>query len=166
MSTPESQANGKSRRAHTKPVRFSNEVRLPLAVRKELLQTRAALERHDCLEALHHVRGNVRRMSTLGGLVPRLAGMSHSGSWLKLLGLTREYPMVSTAITLAVPLLRRTPIGRWAWKLSKLGALAGAGYWAYQTWRKASEQAVPPGTAPAAGQDKPLDTGFRDPLVR
>lgn len=167
MSTPESRNNGRNR-AHPRPVRFSREVRLPLAVRKELLQTRAALERHDCLEALHQVRGNTRRLGTLGGLLPRLAGLSKSGTLLKLLGITREYPMVSTAITLAVPLLRRTPIGRWAWKLSKLGAVAGAGYWAYQTWRKASEQAVPPGTgpAPAAGEDKPLDTGFRDPLVR
>ncbi len=173
MSTPEPDDNtvAQTRRdAARKRTRFSREVRLPLDVRKELLITRAALERHDCVQALHEVRGGVRRVSTFGGVLPRLAGLSKSGSWLKLLGVTRDHPMVSTALTLAVPLLRHTPIGRWAWKLGKLGAIAGAGYWTWKHVRdNTAEGAVPAATntdADGDGQSKPVDTGFRDPLIR
>jgi hypothetical protein len=137
-------------------VRFSGEVRLPLAVRKELLVTRAALERYDCAQALHHVRDSATRFGRLSAWLPR---MTRPAAWLKLLGLAKDYPLLSSAVSLALPLLRKTPILRWTWKASKLGMLAGAGYWAYQTWQKGSAQAARQ-TPPAA------DNGLRDPLGR
>jgi hypothetical protein len=71
-------------------------------------------------------------------------------------------------LTLALPLVKRTPVLRWTWKLSKVGLAAGAAYWVYNTWREARHQAVPPATAPTpapAGTPPGADTGFRDPLV-
>jgi hypothetical protein len=159
MTTPETESNNLGQRhEHVRPARFSKEVRLPLAIRKELLITRAALERYDAAQALQHVRGGARRMTSLGTWLPRL---TQAPGWLKLMGLTREYPMVSTAITLALPLLRRTPIGRIAWKLSKASALAGAGYWAFKVLKKSQRPA-----ANSSPESKPADTGFRDPLVQ
>jgi Protein of unknown function (DUF3318) len=163
MTTPEDDSiDSRPRHEHPRPVRFTREVRLPLAVRKELLVTRAALERYDAVQALRQVKGGARRMTNLGAWLPR---MTRPSGWLKMLGITRDYPMLSTVITLALPLLRRTPIGRVAWKMSKVGMLAGAGYWAYRTWQ--GSQPRPRPYAPSAVRDVavPVDTGFRDPLV-
>jgi hypothetical protein len=166
MTTPEAEStNLGQRHEHARPVRFSKEVRLPLAIRKELLITRAALERYDAAQALHHVKGGARRMTSIGTWLPRL---TQGPAWLKLMGLTREYPMVSTAITLALPLLRRTPIGRIAWKLSKVGALAGAGYLAFKTLKRSQGPAAdssPDSSPDSSAGAQPTDTGFRDPLV-
>ncbi|MBP0629992.1 MULTISPECIES: DUF3318 domain-containing protein [unclassified Cupriavidus] len=164
---PEEGANERNRREHTRPVRFTQEVRLPLEVRKELLLTRAALERHDCLQALHQVRGGARRLGNFASWLPRIA---RPGSLMKVAGITKDYPLLSTAVTLALPLLRRTPVLRWTWKLSKVGLAAGAAYWVYNTWRDAKRQAIPPATAPdTTASPSPgaaaADTGFRDPLV-
>lgn len=172
---PDEGATERNRREHARPVRFTQEVRLPLDVRKELLLTRAALERHDCVQALHQVRGGARRLGSIASWLPRIA---RPGSWMKVAGITKEYPLLSTAVTLALPLLRRTPVLRWTWKLSKVGLAAGAAYWAYNTWREAKQQAIPPATAPtpapasvpdtgaaATPGAPPTDTGFRDPLV-
>jgi hypothetical protein len=163
MNTPESRPDaGKApRREHPRPARYAREVRLPLEVRKELLLTRAELERHDLLKALHEVKGGARRLGSFASWLPRVV---RPGSLMKVLGLAQDYPLVSTAVTLALPLLRRTPLLRWTWKASKLGVAAGAAYWAYNTWRQARSQAMPP--ADTAGGNAPLDTGFRDPLVR
>ncbi|RZT41409.1 DUF3318 domain-containing protein [Cupriavidus agavae] len=171
MTTPEDDSNdGRQRHDHPRPVRFTREVRLPLAVRKELLITRAALERYDAVQALHQVKGGARRMTSLGAWLPRATSLARPGGWLKMLGITKDYPMLSTAITLALPLLRRTPVGRVAWKLSKLGAVAGAGYFAYKTWNEMQRagRTRPVHVAPEVAVPAPvaLDTGFRDPLVR
>lgn len=163
MTTPEDDSiDSRPRHEHPRPVRFTREVRLPLAVRKELLVTRAALERYDAVQALRQVKGGARRMTTLGAWLPR---MTRPSGWLRLFGITRDYPMVSTAITLALPLLRKTPIGRLAWKVSKLGMLAGAGYWAYKTWQGAQPQVHAHAASAARAVAVPVDTGFRDPLV-
>lgn len=162
MSTLEpDDSTGRARREHPWPARFTQEVRLPLAVRKELLLTRAALERHDCLQALHDVRGGARRLGTIANWLPRIA---RPGSWMKVVGMTKDYPLLSAVVTLALPLVKRTPVLRWTWKLSKVGMVAGAAYWAYNTWRDAKRQALPRGTAPTAAPAA-TDTGFRDPLV-
>lgn len=163
MNTPESGpgAGTPPRREHPRPVRYAREVRLPLDVRKELLLTRAELERHDLLKALHDVKGGARRLGSFANLLPRAV---RPASLMKVLGLAQDYPLLSTAVTLALPLLRRTPVLRWTWKASKIGAAAGAAYWAYNAWRQANSQAVPP--AVNGDAKPPLDTGFRDPLVR
>lgn len=160
--TQDDHADDRANEEHPRPVRSPREVRLPLAVRKELLTTRAALERYDAAQALRSVRGSARRMANIGTWLPRL---THQSGWLKMMGVTRNYPMLSTAITLAMPLLRRTAIGRVAWKASKLGMAAGAGYWAYKTWKRM--QPLPPHPTPpeVAAARVAVDTGFRDPLV-
>ncbi len=167
MSTlePDDGTPGSTRGESPRAPRFRQEVRLPLAVRKELLLTRAALERYDCLQALQQVRGGAQRLSSISSWLPRIA---RPGSWMKVVGMTKDYPLLSAAVTLALPLVKRTPLLRWTWKLSKAGAVAGAAYWAYNTWREARGQAVAPATAPTpapAGTPPPTDTGFRDPLV-
>ncbi|UDM51295.1 DUF3318 domain-containing protein [Cupriavidus sp. MP-37] len=167
MSTldPDDSTPARERGEHPRAPRFTQEVRLPLAVRKELLLTRAALERHDCLQALRAVRGGVHRLGTVSAWLPRIA---RPGSWMKVVGLTKDYPLLSTAVTLALPLVKRAPVLRWTWKLSKLGLVAGAAYWAYNTWRDAKGQAVPPAGVPTpapAGTPPAADTGFRDPLI-
>jgi len=163
MSTPESQQGNEARRhrEHLRPARFSKEVRLPLAVRKELLLTRAALERHDCYQALQDVKGGARRFGSIANWLPRAV---RPRSLMKVLGIAHDYPLVSTAITLALPLVKRTPLPRWAWKLSKAGLVAGAAYWAYNTWVGATKPGVHQDSEDVSAQ--PVDTGFRDPLVR
>ncbi|WP_082928232.1 DUF3318 domain-containing protein [Cupriavidus gilardii] len=147
--------------------RTDREVRLPLAVRKELLITRAALERYDCAQSLADVRASVRNIGRIGAWLPRMA---RPQSMWKLLGMAKDYPVMSSALSLALPLMRRVPVLRWGWKLSKLGAVAGAGYWAWRTWQQARAQ-TPEGNVPAAGTARDAagaraDTGFHDPLVR
>ncbi|XQU68354.1 DUF3318 domain-containing protein [Cupriavidus sp. H18C1] len=159
-----------ARTARTEPParrRTAREVRLPLAVRKELLITRAALERYDCAQSLADVRASVRNIGRIGAWLPRMA---RPQSMWKLLGLAKDYPIVGSALSLALPLMRRVPVLRWGWKLSKLGAVAGAGYWAYRTWQQARSQ-TPEGNVPAPGTARGdaaarTDTGFHDPLVR
>lgn len=164
--------------------RMTREINLPLAVRKELLITRAALERYDCVHALHDVRESARSMLRIGALVPRVA---RPQSMWKVLGLAQKYPVLGTAVSLALPLLKRVPVLRMGVKMSKWGALGAAGYWLYQTWQQARAQS--PGERPdrpprarrrdsrqgapvtasseavrtAGGRD---GTGFHDPLVR
>jgi hypothetical protein len=73
MTTPaDDSTNLGQRHEHPRPVRFTREVRLPLEIRKELLITRAALERYDAVQALHNVKGGVRRMTSLGNWLPNL----------------------------------------------------------------------------------------------
>lgn len=165
-----------------RPVRLTRETHLPLDVRKELLITRAALERYDCTQALHDVKDGARRITRLGNYLPRFLWaprMDKPQSWLRLLGLAKSYPVLSSGLSLALPLLRRTPVLRWSWKLSKVGIAAGAGYWLYSTWRAARRDTrgveTPRTAAATVGPDPrittpvtpvPADTGFRDPLVR
>lgn len=147
--------------------RTDREVRLPLAVRKELLITRAALERYDCAQSLADVRASVRNIGRIGAWLPRMA---RPQSMWKLLGMAKDYPVMSSALSLALPLMRRVPVLRWGWKLSKLGAVAGAGYWAWRTWQQARAQTpernVPAARAARDAAGARADTGFHDPLVR
>lgn len=159
-----------ARSARTEPParrRTAREVRLPLAVRKELLITRAALERYDAAQSLADVRASVRNIGRIGAWLPRMA---RPQSMWKLLGMAKDYPVMSSALSLALPLMRRVPVLRWGWKLSKLGAVAGAGYWAYRTWQQARAQTPEgnvPAPSPARGDSAArTDTGFHDPLVR
>jgi len=168
MTTPDnrpeaSAGEDRRKRNHPRPARFSKEVRLPLAVRKELLLTRAALERHDAVVALRDARIGARHAISLSSWLGKAARLGKPSGWLGLLGLTKQYPLVSAAVTLSLPLLKRLPVGRVAWKLSKVGLLAGAGYWAYKTWNEASAQAIPPALSPDVGTPSP--DGFSDPLV-
>ncbi|MEV8470887.1 DUF3318 domain-containing protein [Ralstonia sp. UNC404CL21Col] len=130
-----------SARHHVRPSRRSAETRLPLSVRKELLLTRAALERYDYAQARNDVHRATNRTFSLGGfgaLLPSLLRpLARPNSLMRTLGIAREYPLVGTALSLAYAGLRRTVIGRITRKLGKVGIVAGAAWWGYKKWQEA-----------------------------
>ncbi len=149
-----------SARHHVRPSRRSAETRLPLSVRKELLLTRAALERYDYAQARNDVHRATSRTFSLGGfgaLLPSLIRpLARPNSLMRTLGIAREYPLVGTALSLAYAGLRRTVIGRLTRKLGKVGVVAGAAWWAYRKWREAQGQdtAIAPTRSPGADADE------------
>ena len=104
--------------------------KLPLAVRKELLTTRAALERYDCAQSVHDLRQSIHHVSSLGWLPAAVAPRN----WLKLFGVAREFPYLSSAVSLLATGLRLTPLRGVAWRLSKVGAMASIAYGLYKMW--------------------------------
>ena len=126
-----------SARHHVRPSRRGAEGRLPLAVRKELLLTRAALERYDYAQARNDVSRATSRTFSLGGfgaLLPSLIRpLARPNGLMRALGIAREYPLVGTALSLAYAGLRRTVI------------VAGAAWWGYRKWQEA--QGEQPGDA-------------------
>jgi hypothetical protein len=104
--------------------------KLPLAVRKELLTTRAALERYDCAQAARDVRASVHHVTGMGWLPAAVAPRN----WLKLFGMARQFPYLSSTVSLLATGLRVTRLGGVAWRFSKVGAVVGIGYWLYKMW--------------------------------
>ncbi|WP_426397520.1 DUF3318 domain-containing protein [Ralstonia sp. R-29] len=144
---------GHNARHHVRPSRRGSETRLPLSVRKELLLTRAALERYDYAQARSDVHRAANRTFSLGGLGALLPSLirplARPNSLMRTLGIAREYPLVGTALSLAYAGLRRTFIGRITRRLGKVGLVAGAAWWGYQKWQEShGEQATPPSAAP------------------
>jgi len=129
-----------SARHHVRPSRRGAETRLPLSVRKELLLTRAALERYDYAQARNDVRRATNRTFSLGGLGALLPSLirplARPNSLMRTLGIAREYPLVGTVLSLAYAGLRRTFIGRITRKLGKVGLVAGAAWWGYNKWQE------------------------------
>ena len=145
-----------SARHHVRPSRRSAETRLPLSVRKELLLTRAALERYDYAQARNDVHRATSRTFSLGGLGALLPSvirpLARPNSLMRTLGIAREYPLVGTALSLAYAALRRTVIGRITRKLGKVGIVDGAAWWGYQKCQEAQGKDARPSTA-ASGTD-------------
>lgn len=144
-----------SARHHVRPSRRGAETRLPLSVRKELLLTRAALERYDYAQARNDVHRATSRTFSLGGLGALLPSLirplARPNSLMRTLGIAREYPLVGTALSLAYAGLRRTIIGRIARKLGKVGLVAGAAWWGYNKWQETQgEQASAPASPSSA----------------
>jgi len=133
-----------SARHHVRPSRRGTEARLPLDVRKELLLTRAALERYDYAQARNDVSRAATRTFSLGGfgaLLPSLIRpLARPNSLMRALGIAREYPLVGTALSLAYAGLRRTVIGRIARRLGKVGLVAGAAWWGYRKWQEVQSE--------------------------
>jgi hypothetical protein len=146
-----------SARHHVRPSRRGAETRLPLSVRKELLLTRAALERYDYAQARNDVHRATRRTFSLGGfgaLLPSLIRpLARPNSLMRTLGIAREYPLVGTALSLAYAGLRRTFIGRITRKLGKVGLVAGAAWWGYQKWQEAHGKPAGVPTTPEPDTD-------------
>lgn len=103
-SHPESDS-AQNARHHVRPSRRGVEARLPLAVRKELLLTRAALERYDYMHArndLHRATSRTFSLGGLGALLPSLIRpLARPNSVMRTLGIAREYPLVGTVLSLA-----------------------------------------------------------------
>lgn len=102
---------------------------LPLAVRKELLLTRAALERVELEEAVGDLRRAGRRLAGVSRLVGGGAGTPAARAILGALSLMREHPYLGTAASLAFGAVRGTRVGRWVRRLSLLAGVVAAGAW-------------------------------------
>ncbi|AMP38319.1 DUF3318 domain-containing protein [Ralstonia solanacearum] len=145
-------------RHHVRPSRRGGEARLPLAVRKELLLTRAALERYDYAQARNDVRRATGRTFSLGGLgalLPSLVRpLARPNSLMRALGIAREYPLLGAVLSLTYAGLRRTVIGRVTRRLGKVGLAAGAAWWGYRKWQETQTDRAAEPTA-AAGSSAP-----------
>lgn len=114
--------------------------RLPLADRRQLLLTRAAIERVQMRHALDEFR-RARRPLALAAEVllrPRGAGMAGAGVAGVLargLALFREHPYLGSALSLALGAARGGARGRWLRRLVLTAALGVAGIWAMSAVR-------------------------------
>jgi hypothetical protein len=136
-----------------RPSRRGSQTRLPLSVRKELLLTRAALERYDYAQARSDVHRAANRTFSLGGLGALLPSVVRPNSLMRALNLAREYPLVGTAISLAYAGLRRTFVGRMARRMGKVGLVAGAAWWGYQKWQEAQVEQTAASAPPSEANE-------------
>ena len=101
----------------------------PLAVRKELLLTRAALERVELEQSVRALRRAGGRFS----VISRLLGLSAAGRSFGMLpgalSLLREYPYLGSVATLAVGAARGTRVGKWFLRLSLMTAVIAGAIW-------------------------------------
>ncbi|MCI3205603.1 DUF3318 domain-containing protein [Pandoraea capi] len=131
-----------------------------LAIRKELVLTRIAVERAELIQASHVTRERLRNFRWVRYLLPGglanfsgLGGLANSG--LKLGGLLERYPLVSSVASIALTGLSHTPVGRIArrgLKWGTLGVLAwqGVKLWHESTKSSASQAKAPEGAATAS----------------
>ncbi len=119
--------------------------RLALAIRRELLLTRAALERVELRGALDEFR-SARRPAVLAAeflFRPRGAALEGgiAGVLMRGLALFRQHPYLGSALSLALGATRRGTGGRLLRRAGLLAALAAAGAWALAA---ASRDPAPP----------------------
>ncbi|MCL4746424.1 MAG: DUF3318 domain-containing protein [Burkholderiaceae bacterium] len=120
--------------------------RLPLAYRRQLLLTRAAVERVELHRALDEFRSARRPAVLAAEMLFRLRGAAHEGGVAGLLmqglALFRQYPYLGSALSLALGATRRGAGGRLLRRAGVLAALAAAGAWAITA--VARDRAPPP----------------------
>ncbi|WP_322880603.1 DUF3318 domain-containing protein [Pandoraea sputorum] len=118
-----------------------------LAIRKEIVLTRIAVERAELIQASHVTRerlrnfrwvryllpGGLARFSGLGGL----GGLANSG--LKLGGLLERYPLVSSVASIVLTGLSHTPIGRIARRGLKWGSLGVLAWQGIKLWQESTK---------------------------
>ena len=102
---------------------------VPLKLRKQMLQMRAAVER---VELAHHL-SEVRRAATLNAIVRNALPTDRSRSWWsRAIELAKRYPFVASAASLIatrfkIPLLTTA---------AKLGSAAALGYKLWDLWQQ------------------------------
>ncbi len=138
-----------------------------LAIRKELVLTRIAVERAELIQASHVTRERLRNFRWVRYLLPGgfgklsgLGGLASSG--LKLGGMLERYPLVSSVASLALTGLSHTPVGRVvrrSLKWGSLGVLAWQGIKLWQESTKSSGTSDTPAEPSAANATAP---GERD----
>ncbi|MEX3979526.1 DUF3318 domain-containing protein [Paraburkholderia sp. EG287A] len=109
------------------------------ALRKELLLVRASVERAEMAEALVDIRATVTNFSWLRFVVPGF-GRSGGGVASGLGSLLKEYPLVSSLISLIVAKPLRTSIVSAARPVIKWGGLAFTAWEAYRVWQQVRRQ--------------------------
>ncbi|WP_321962956.1 DUF3318 domain-containing protein [Paraburkholderia sp. J7] len=113
------------------------------ALRKELLLVRASVERAEMAEALVDIRATVTNFSWLRFVVPGFgrSGSGSGGGVASGLGsLLKEYPLVSSLVSLIVAKPLRTSIVSAARPIIKWGGLAFTAWEAYRVWQQVRRQ--------------------------
>ncbi|MEM5314130.1 DUF3318 domain-containing protein [Paraburkholderia sp. JHI869] len=124
------------------------------ALRKELLLVRASVERAEMAEALVDIRSTVTNFSWLRFVVPGF-GRSGSGGGGVVSGLgslLKEYPLVSSLVSLIVAKPLRTSIVSAARPVIKWGGLAFTAWEAYRVWQQVRRQRGGSATSPASAR--------------
>lgn len=111
------------------------------ALRKELLLVRASVERAEMAEALVDIRSTVTNFSWLRFVVPGFGRSGSGGGVASGLGnLLKEYPLVSSLVSLIVAKPLRTSIVSVARPIIKWGGLAFTAWEAYRVWQQVRRQ--------------------------
>ncbi|WP_165385345.1 DUF3318 domain-containing protein [Pandoraea sp. XY-2] len=119
-----------------------------LAIRKELVLTRIAVERAELIQAAHVTRERLRNFRWVRYLLPGglakfagLGGLANSG--LKLGGLLERYPLVSSVASLALTGLSHTPVGRVVRRGLKWGGLGVLAWQGIKLWQDSTKPSAP-----------------------
>ena len=120
-----------------------------LAIRKEIVLTRIAVERAELIQASHVTRERLRNFRWVRYLLPGglsklsgLGGIANSG--LKLGGLLERYPLVSSVASLALTGLSHTPVGRVLRRGLKWGGLGVLAWQGIKLWQESTKPSNPP----------------------
>jgi hypothetical protein len=111
------------------------------ALRKELLIVRSSVERAEMAEAIVELRESVTHLSWLRFLVPgfgRASSVAAAGSGLG--NLLKQYPMLSSIVSLIVAKPLRSSVLSAARPLIKWGGLAFTAWEAYRVWQQMRRQ--------------------------
>jgi hypothetical protein len=126
-----------------------------LAIRKELVLTRIAVERAELIQASHVTRERLRNFRWVRYLLPGgfakfsgIGGLASSG--LKLGGLLERYPLVSSVASLALTGLSHTPVGRVVRRSLKWGGLGVLAWQGIKLWQASTKPSTPQADAPPA----------------
>jgi hypothetical protein len=105
--------------------------RLPLAVRKELLLSRAQLERIELAQAMADFRRAGRPLRMVGDLLSGRAGAGGGvgAALVTAFSFARRYPYLGSIASIAIGATGRSRVGRWIRRLGVLAALAAGGVW-------------------------------------
>jgi len=123
------------------------------ALRKELLIVRADVERAELLESYAHVRESVTHFSWLRFLLPTL-GKSRGGSIGGTLGnLLKQYPVISSLVSLVVAKPLRAGVVSTARPLIKWAGIAFTAWEAYRVWQQIRRQRQPAAGRPTGAPD-------------
>lgn len=119
-----------------------------LAIRKELVLTRIAVERAELIQASHATRERLRNFRWMRYLLPGafskfsgIGGITNSG--LKLGGLLERYPLVSSVASLALTGLSHTPVGRVLRRSLKWGSLGVLAWQGIKLWQESTKPSTP-----------------------
>jgi hypothetical protein len=111
------------------------------ALRKELLIMRSSVERAEMAEAIVELRETVAHISWLRFLVPgfgRVRGVAAAGAGIG--NLLKQYPMLSSIVSLIVAKPLRSSVISAARPLIKWGGLAFTAWEAYRVWQQMRRQ--------------------------
>jgi hypothetical protein len=113
------------------------------SLRKELLIVRASVERAEMAESLVELRETTKNLSWLRFVVPGFtrAGSGGGGSVGAGLGnLLKQYPLLSSLVSLIVAKPLRSSIASAAGPVVKWGGLAFTAWEAYRVWQQVRRQ--------------------------